>query len=193
MESALEADLDLELDPDRVEHELHSPSAHPTDFEGFLIRRARSSDPDERNAFAGWLLTLIDVSVFDWGADKMRELREDALARLGVEAPPPLAALEDLKLLRELRKELASSEVGDRSRALRKEIALRECARGAWGDAFEVFEPLLEDESPTLRVASLGVIISGRCRQPLSRARSLTRLGKAFGGTPGAVAPAVAA
>lgn len=193
MESALEADLDLELESERVAHELESPSPHPVDFEGFLVRQARSTDPDVRKAFGGWLLTLIDVSVFDWGAPRMLELRALALARLDLEAPPPLESPEDPTLLRELRKELASSEDEERSRTLRKEIALRECARGAWGDAFEVFEPLLADERPTLRVASLGVIISGRCRQPLSRARALTRLGKAFGGTSGAVAHAVAA
>src|SRR5690606_3373113 len=46
LESAFEANLDIELDPDRIATELDQPSAEPTDFESYLVQRASASDEE---------------------------------------------------------------------------------------------------------------------------------------------------
>lgn len=192
LESAFEAELDLELDPHRVESELADPSTAPTDFESYLIARARDSGPIGV-AFAEWLVTLIDVHVFDWGPDMVAGLRVEVIRQFGLEAAPLLSEPSDDQILRNLRKQLGGEGNGDLQRALREEIALRECARGAWGDAFEVYEPLLAEEEPSLRSGALGVVIAGRCRRSAGRARALAHLATWFPGDAGAVASAVAA
>lgn len=192
LESAFEADLDLELDPERVESELTDPSTTPTDFESYLVSRTRASD-SSGVAFAEWLLTLIDVHVFDWGPETVAHLRERVITTFHLTRVPALVSPNDDQILRNLRQQLGGEGDGDLQRPLREEIALRECARGAWGDAFEVYEPLLSDHEPSLRSGALGVVIAGRCRHPRGRARALAHLATWFPGRAGAIASAVAA
>lgn len=192
LESAFEAELDLELVAERIESELSEPSTIPTDFESYLVSRARQPGA-EGIAFAQWLVTLIDVHIFDWGADRVSEIRQKVISVFHLEAPPPLVAPADDAVLRGLRKKLGTESDGDLHRTLREEIALRECARGAWGDAFEVYEPLLNEAEPSLRSGVLGVVIAGRCRRPVGRARALAHLATWFPGESGAIAFAVAA
>jgi tetratricopeptide (TPR) repeat protein len=192
LESAFFADLDLELDPERVERELADPSTTPTDFESYLLSRARESGPSGV-AFAEWLLTLIDVHIFDWGPETVANLREQVTTLFRLAPVSPLSAPGDDQILRNLRQQLGGEDDGDLQRPLREEIALRECARGAWGDAFEVYEPLLSVDEPSLRSGALGVVIAGRCRHPSGRARALAHLATWFPGHSGAIALAVAA
>ncbi len=192
LESAFEAELDVELDADRIASELDEPSTIPTDFESYLVSRARHHGA-EGVAFAQWLITLIDVHVFDWGAERVLEIRQKAIASFRLEVPAPLESPGDDAILRGLRQQLGTESSGDLQRALREEIALRECARGAWGDAFEVYEPLLGEQEPSLRSGVLGVIIAGRCRRPAGRARALAHLATWLPGDAGAIASAVAA
>ncbi len=191
LESAFEAELDVELDPERVQGELTEPSTAPTDFESFLLSRARQPGADGV-AFAEWLVALIDMHVFDWGVQRVSEIRKLAVSEFHLELPPLITEPGNEQILRSLRQQLGSESGRDLHRSLREEIALRECARGAWGDAFEVYEPLLAEQEPSLRSGAFGVVIAGRCRRPVGRARALAHLATWLPGKSGAIASAVA-
>ncbi len=197
-ESALEAELEIDLDPLRLSAVLaEEECSEPDDFESFLVHLARKSSLGDEDSFTIVLLALVDGHIFDWGEEQVSALRDQiatslpAALELGGRVPRALDSPGDEQKLRELRKELPFVSSQSEGRSLRSEIAVRECARGAWADAFEVFEPLLLDEDLSLYVASLGVLIAGRCRNLLGRAQALVLQGKKLPGAVGAVTLAV--
>ena len=120
-------------------------------------------------------------------------MRNQVASAFQVKLPPSLDAPLDDARLRELRQKLAA-EIDDHERQLlRKEIARREAARGAWVEAFEAFQPIYEEAQVSLSAATLGSVIATRARQPEHRARALALLAASFPGTASAVTFAVAA
>jgi len=194
LESALEANLDIELDAARVEEVLAQPAGtKSSDFESFLIQLARTTALGDDSIFAEWLTALCEAHHFEWGSGRVEEIRGQISQVLGGNLPSELFDAKDEQRLRELRQNLASEGDARRRQILRVEIARRECALGRIHEAHEVFEPLLSEKKLPLFSAVLGVVLSGRAREPLSRARALVLLAASLPGAASAVAYAVGA
>ena len=194
LESALEAYLDVELDPTRLEEVLtQQASGKADDFESFLTMLAREGGLGHADVFAEWIVSLVDLHIADWGEERVSHLRHQVAAAFHVKLPASLEAPLDDARLRELRRKLAAEKDDHERQLLRKEIARREAARGSWVEAFEAFQPIYEEAQVSLSAATLGSVIATRARQPQHRARALALLAASLPGTASAVTFAVAA
>lgn len=194
LESALEAFLDIELDPTRLEEVLRQGAkTRGVDFESFLTMLAREGALGHADLFADWLISLVDLHIADWGEERVNDVREKVATAFHVQLPARLDAPLSDSRLRELRQSLAAEKSDEERQLLRKEIARREAARGAWSEALDAFEPLFSEQRLSLSAATLGAVIAGRARAPRQRAEALALLGAALPGTASAVAYAVAA
>ena len=73
LESALEAYLDVELDPTRLEEVLaQQVSGKADDFESFLTMLAREGGLGHADVFAEWIVSLVDLHIADWGKSVLR-------------------------------------------------------------------------------------------------------------------------
>lgn len=194
LESAFEADLDVELDPERLETALSiDDGSLAIDFESFLVWLSRSGVLGGADQLGRWLIALMDAHLFDWGEERLRQLRALAFEKLGLVPTPFALDLSRDSSLRDLRQLLGSPTSEEQRKKVRPEIALRECSRGAWGDAFEVIQPLLSgEEELDLGAAALALIVAGRARNPSGRAHALHRLAAVLPPPAAAVADAVA-
>lgn len=192
LESAFEAELDVELDPARLTGLLDGQQSAGIDFESFLVYLAKDGELGEATLFGTWLLALVDVHRRTWGHERTDELSRLVSERCGAPPLPTLEDPQDEQRLRPLRRRLGTELAAEERSALREEIARRECAQDRWSDAFEVFEPLLTEPQLSLATSVLGIVIAGRARRPLGRARALSAFGSCLPGRAAAVAHAVA-
>lgn len=194
LESALEAYLDVELDPTRLQQALaEQATSSADDFESFLTMLAREGGLGHADIFAEWLVSLVDLHIADWGEQLVTQVRNQVAEAFHVKLPPALEAPLDDARLRELRQKLAAEMDDAERQLLRKEIARREAALGSWLEAFEAFQPIYSEDKLSLSAATLGAMIAARARQPQERARALALLAASLPGTASAVTFAVAA
>ncbi|HSC87072.1 MAG TPA: hypothetical protein VLC09_07375, partial [Polyangiaceae bacterium] len=171
----LEAELDIELDPERLREVLTDPDLPPQDFEGLLVHLARSGALGERGAFARWLGTLVELHASDWGEAVLGGLFALLGMSLGLSRdsalPVPSAAR-----VQELRRRL----VGDLSPTERAvdalSVARGEVSRGDFVAALEVIGPSLLDAAETPGLGALAALVAGRTRAELERALALAAL-----------------
>lgn len=173
---ALEAELDVELDLERVRALLSEPETEsPTDFEGLLVYLSMHDILGDREIFGHWTLALIDAHQALWGADVTMGLRSRAIQLFELDSPPLLRAVTAESRAHELRQRLAGPlEVGE-VLVVRDEIARVELGRGAIKEAFAVLEPSLEHEAVDLSQAAFWLFVVSRGGE-LSRARALLEL-----------------
>lgn len=191
--AAIEAELDVELDPDRVFAVLSRSEAQPSDFESLLVELALRGPIEQQGVFGLWLVSLIELHVFDWGRSRAVELRELAVEKLGIRLFDDALESLDEPELKQLRWDLGREADEAQQMILRERIARQELLRGAFADALDRLEPLLVQETSSLVSAALGVLVSGRTREPVARARALARLARNLPGVFAASLGAVAA
>lgn len=200
LEAALEAELDLELDPLQLESALDDAeksstsgiSFTPSHFEGFLVWLAlgQAFGPGER--FAEWLGILVSLHVGHWGRREVERLvrRIRGVCSISVREVEPLSAEQ----LRTLRAQLTRPSAPEEMVELRLRVAMAEVTKGAFAESFEVIEPVLAAHTQaSFESLAVCALVAGRARQSRARAHALSLLARHLPDEAGAVVSAVAA
>lgn len=178
--AGLEAELDVELDPERLVEVLADPTLPPRDFEGLLVRLGRAPLLGDPEVFGLWLSALIEFHAFDWGNDLVSRLSIEARRSLCISELPgaemPILGAN----LREKRRTLATEPDSANRSALRLEVARLEAAGGAFQEALAALESSLTEADGPLLGTALGLFVAGRSRDSVARARALSKLAAAL-------------
>lgn len=195
-ESALEAELDIDLDVARV-HELLSQLSEQgalgdkRDFESLLVHLLVDGSWGQENTLASWLLALCEVSRGTQEEHVIKQIAAQLVARFAAEDLPLLDLADNEGKIATMKARLVTEAHANRD--LRFELSRRLCAQKAWSDAALVLEPLLEGGDVSVALATFGAALGGRTSNALLRVRSLVALAPAFPPPAGAVTYAVAA
>lgn len=198
-ESALEAELDIDVDPRRVHALLLDDIAPGRDFETFLVKLVKEGVWGQTNMLASWLLALCESARSFDNTEQLDAISLHLVEKYGAEAMPGLDLSDNEDKVRALKTRLVLDRglVLDRNlesqRELRFELVRRLCVSQSWEDALLAFGPVLDAGELSVGQATFGALIGGYASNLLTRVRSLVALASAFPTPAGAVTYAVAA
>lgn len=179
---AFEAELDVELDAERLEELLTSLTAPSVcDFEGLLVRLAQEPGANQQ-LFVDWLCFLVDAHVSEWGAERVAKLRSLCAERFTSCPLPEPTRLFDEEEWEALQRRFLTCQEESQRAPLRRELAGQKLARGEFFDALNWLEPLLTEQGMDHQSAVWVTFLSGRARDPVARARALVQLAQTLPG-----------
>lgn len=192
-ESALEAELDADVDILRLHELLIEGADVADDFESFLVRLVQDEELGDGRPFADWLLTLAQIHEGPDDQSLVRRIVWHLSERHDLEVLGELPSADRDAALRLLRARLAVERDPADEVALRVDLARYECQQGQFDDALAVVEPLLARDDLPFSVGVMGAALAGRAGQPVARARALASLASFLPGAAAAIAYSVAA
>ncbi len=192
IESALEAELDIDVDVERVFALALGEAPLRQDFESFLWKLISQQTWGQSNTLASWLLALCEIHRGSTSDERLLMLSKKLQDNYLAEPLEVLDTRDNADHIVRLRSELVSSSEPAQE-AIRFELARRLCVEQEWNEALLVLSPLLENTEVGLATAAFGATLGGRTSNAPVRIRSMVALAPWLPPQAGAVTYAVAA
>lgn len=192
-ESALDAELDADVDVLRLHELLIEGAELGADFESFLVRLLHDEELGDGRPFAHWVLALAQMHEGPEEQSLVRRIVWHLSERYELGSFGELVWDDRDAAVRLLRARLAVERDPSEEISLRVDLARYECQQGQFADALAIIEPLLSRDDLPLSVGVMGAALAGRAGQPIARARALSALASFLPGSAAAITYSVAA